>query len=337
MAQYKGRGNPGKSRTRWSPEEWCTMMPVIQEYQRQGLANAAAVIKAQTLLPKDRQREPGAIHGSSRMDAILAKYSKVLASGIIPKKEHRSRDKLGRPLPPAPWDVDTPPAPPQAAPQTPVAQPAPTPAPLELSREIQEALAFKREHQCPPTTTPEQALGFFLVDTLVTVAKRLLLDPEIRALATDFTRGLVEHELRQRREQFIPGDQRTLHVPVQPIGPAAPTPRPGAQPMPPEPERVRPPVILLCGFKPHQRAVFEKELGAKLRVKFWYDEGIPALKAKAIGADHVFLTVEATPHAARHAVEQTVGGAWNLIPGGQSGMLIAIKEWAKTRKGVMIE
>jgi hypothetical protein len=220
--------------------------------------------------------------------------------------------------PPVPHEVIAAPPAPQPAPPAQDAPLAPlpirheghndeSPVPMEIIEEIIQ-----------PTISITDALidkaSDFLAAVLTETIKKFLTQSDIARILRNIQLGSMPEIAR---EQVAPREKPP--TPKQEI----------AQ------EVARLPVLLLCGFKPHQQSAFLNYQFAKpVRLKFWHDsgQGYGVLAAKATGADAVFFTMEATSHNAVKIVVNLKGPRIFRVTGAGSSMVAAIEKYLTEQK-----
>lgn len=183
----------------------------------------------------------------------------------------------------------------------------PSPAKVETVTPVIE------ERQPVPEAAPDlrrllvEAAGTFLSDVLVDAIQKTLTRAEIANVLHSIQMGTLPSLVV---EQTAP---RPKHNPAPADGSS--TPADGK------------PVVLVCGFKPHQQSVFQPEHPA-LRLRFWYAEqptqGLEVLRQKAGGADAVAFAMEATSHSAVRMAE-TVCRRIVRVTGGAASMHGALR------------
>ena len=93
-------------------------------------------------------------------------------------------------------------------------------------------------------------------------------------------------------------------------------------------EKIKPPKVLICGLKPHQRPPFETKYHGRLRISFWYLEKGGSAKAefdrlreKASSAEIVFAAAQAIDHETMYQLKQVANGRAHLVQGGSSELM----------------
>ncbi len=164
----------------------------------------------------------------------------------------------------------------------------------------------------PPPRSEREILLDFLADVVVAAAIRLADEPKIRAML----------------QGVIPAD---VHAAVAPI--VIHTIANGKHdPGPFQTEKPRPPVVMILGLKPHQRAMFESRFHDRLRIKFWYDESLDLLKSKVGGSEKIYAVMGACSHEAVEACNAAgANGRLIRVTGGHNELNDVLEAFVRQR------
>ena len=189
--------------------------------------------------------------------------------------------------------------------------PPPLPAFAEEAVKLYETLdAVPPPTILPPTSQPAQPRP--VIELLGELVAALLVQPAVRDALSNIGRSLLSSALTGTlpEERSAPPILHDAEKPVQ---------------------QRRLPVVLMIGFKPDQRAPFERRYADAIRFKWWYDESMQQLQDKARMADAVFATMGACSHqavAAVHAIGQRV----RRVSAGTSEMMQQLDAWTAEQR-----
>lgn len=171
---------------------------------------------------------------------------------------------------------------------------------------VQERTASTPIEAPQPVSVIQQPQPKSLVDLFADLMAAVLKHPSVQEAARQFAAEVITASLTQHSS----GDPPRLHA-AERVAAVA-----------------KLPVVLMLGFKPDQRAPFERRYAEAIRFKWWYDgEGTPnQLEDKARAADAVMCAVEACSHQTiQHAIR--VNSVVKRVTGGSSSMMRELDFW----------
>lgn len=148
------------------------------------------------------------------------------------------------------------------------------------------------------------------VEALLEVGRRVLCDPELRAL------------VRSAIREPVPGNGIPYGPPPNHTK-AAPSPQPDFSARSP-----RPPHVLVVGCKDANRGALAANF-PDLKLRYWHDGNLNLLRDQAKGADAVFFLTKGNSHKAFDLVRST-GADVHKIGGSQTAAIAAIKKYLTT-------
>lgn len=153
-------------------------------------------------------------------------------------------------------------------------------------------------NEVPPPPPPPPPAQKPIVELLSELVALILQQPKVIEAAKELGRAAIESTIEQAREAV-------------PHGKHSPYPTQ-------ERQRTRLPKVLLLGFKPDQRAPFERRYANKLAIRWWYDESMSLLQEKAKTADMVLANAAISHSASDHVM--SAGKSLKRVLGGTQSM-----------------